>query len=59
MKHVQSTKRLSTSGSESDEAEKETDSIQLFGDYSSSWDVVVDFNVPCLELPREFYDVVS
>ncbi|KAG3108472.1 hypothetical protein PI124_g12305 [Phytophthora idaei] len=34
-------------------------SVQLFGDFSSSWDVVVDFNVPCLELPKEFYDVLA
>ncbi|KAG4058236.1 hypothetical protein PC123_g6774 [Phytophthora cactorum] len=34
-------------------------SVQLFGDFSSSWDVVVDFNVPCLELPKEFYDALA
>ncbi|RLN96156.1 hypothetical protein BBJ28_00011636 [Nothophytophthora sp. Chile5] len=32
--------------------------IQLFGEFSGSWDVVVDFNAPCLTLPREFYDTV-
>ncbi|RLN21262.1 hypothetical protein BBJ28_00002849 [Nothophytophthora sp. Chile5] len=32
--------------------------IQLFGEFSGSWDVVVDFNAPCLTLPREFYDAV-
>ncbi|KAK1928701.1 hypothetical protein P3T76_015804 [Phytophthora citrophthora] len=34
-------------------------SVQLFGDYSSSWDVKVDFNAPCLELPKEFYDALA
>ncbi|KAG1688540.1 hypothetical protein DVH05_003631 [Phytophthora capsici] len=34
-------------------------SVQLFGDYSSSWDVKVDFNAPCLQLPKEFYDALA
>ncbi|KAG7380732.1 hypothetical protein PHYPSEUDO_006822 [Phytophthora pseudosyringae] len=36
-----------------------TQAVQLFGNFSSSWDVVVDFNVPCLQLPKEFYDSLA
>ncbi|OWZ16408.1 hypothetical protein PHMEG_0009803 [Phytophthora megakarya] len=34
-------------------------SVKLFGEFSSSWDVVVDFNVPCLQLPQEFYEALA
>ncbi|KAE8912103.1 hypothetical protein PF005_g27283 [Phytophthora fragariae] len=40
-------------------SEPNTQSVQLFGELSSTWDVVVDFNVPCLELPKEFYDALA
>ncbi|EGZ27056.1 hypothetical protein PHYSODRAFT_320910 [Phytophthora sojae] len=44
---------------QSDSDETKTQSVQLFGEFSSTWDVVVDFNVPCLELPKEFYDALA
>ncbi|KAG6612549.1 erythrocyte membrane-associated malaria antigen-like [Phytophthora cinnamomi] len=40
-------------------SEASAQSVLLFGEFSSSWDVVVDFNVPCLELPKEFYDSLA
>lgn len=33
--------------------------VELFGEFSSNWDVTVDLNSPCLVLPQQFFDSVS
>ncbi|TMW60273.1 hypothetical protein Poli38472_000315 [Pythium oligandrum] len=37
----------------------ETRRVDMFGEYTSNWDVVIDFNAPCLMLPEEFYDSLA
>lgn len=34
-------------------------SVEIFGEFSGNWDVTIDFNVPCLGLPQQFFDSVS
>ncbi|KAF1329841.1 hypothetical protein FI667_g5587, partial [Globisporangium splendens] len=33
--------------------------VEILGEYSSNWDVIVDFNTPCLVLPHQFFDAVT
>lgn len=32
--------------------------VDIFGEFSGNWDVVLDFNTPCLVLPQQFFDAV-
>jgi hypothetical protein len=32
--------------------------VDMFGDFTSSWDAAVDFHSPCLVLPQQFYSSV-
>lgn len=61
--HYQCLDTSETEAIDSEESEDETSStsvrtVLVFGAISSSWDVQVDFNAPCLVLPLEFFNAV-